>query len=72
MDRVDLEAFERDFERAIAEDDDNAARALLAAGQFIYVSHDDTPPGYVVRILPDGGQEPVRVDYEQAAAILGR
>lgn len=64
--------FEQDFERAIAEDDDSAACALLASGTSIYVSRETTPPGHVVRVHPDGREELARIDHALAARILGR
>ena len=72
MDRVDLSAFEREFEEEIAKDDDSAARAMHAAGRPIHISREDTPPGHVVRIHPDGREELIRVDREALAAKLGR
>lgn len=72
MDRVEVEAFEQQFAREIAIEDDSTAKSLLAAGRAIYVSRDDTPPGHVVRVFPDGRSELVLVDHEKAAAILGR
>lgn len=61
-----------DFERLAIGDDDSAATAMLASGMPIHIARNDTPPGYVVRIHPDGLEELVRVDREAAAAILGR
>lgn len=72
MDRVDLSAFEREFEEEIAKDDDSAAREIWAAGDPIHISREDTPPGHVVRIHPDGREELVRVDFDELAAVLGR
>lgn len=67
----DLMEFETEFERAIMEDDDSAARAILASGRPIHISRADTPAGHVIRIYPDGREELIRVDLEAAAEILG-
>lgn len=72
MDPVDLTSFEREFDQEIAKDDDGAARRRLAAGRSIHVVREDTPPGHVVRVHPDGREELVRVDPEAMAARLGR
>jgi hypothetical protein len=71
-DNYDGSRLESDFERAAVEGDDTAAREMLAAGLPIHVARGDTPPGYVVRIHPDGHEELVRVDRDAAAQILGR
>jgi hypothetical protein len=72
MDRIDISAFEAEFEREIAKDDDSAAAAMLAAGRPIHIARDDTPAGHVVRVFPDGREELVKVDREALAAKLGR
>ena len=70
---VDAEtSLEAEFDRAVREDDDTAAREILAAGHPIDTADDDTPVGHVVRIHPDGREELVRVDWEAAALLLGR
>ena len=43
---------EADFETMIADDDDTAARIMLAAGIPIHVVRAETPTGYVVRVHP--------------------
>lgn len=72
MDRVDLSAFEREFEEEIAKDDDSAARKRFAAGKPIHIARDDTPPDHVIRVHPDGREELVRVDLDAMATLLGR
>jgi hypothetical protein len=72
MDRFDADAFDAEFEREIAKDDDSAARAIHAAGRPIHITRVDTPPGHVVRIYPGGREELIRVDREALAAKLGR
>ena len=72
MDGYDPEAFDVEFEREIAEDDDSAAREIWASGEPIHIARDDTPPGHVIRVHPDGREELVRVDLEALAAVLGR
>ena len=68
-DREDLDA---EFERLAFEDDDTAAREILASGHPICIARDDTPAGHVIRVYPDGREELFRVDREAAARILGR
>ena len=65
------ETFEQEFDRLIREDDDSAAREILASGMPISIARGDTPPGHVVRVYPDGREELVAVDREAAARILG-
>lgn len=72
MDRFDAEAFDAEFEREIAKDDDSAAREIWASGEPIHISRDDTPSGYVIRVYPDRREELVRVDFDELVAILGR
>ena len=72
MDRIDITAFESEFEHEIAKDDDCAATRMLAAGLPIHIAREDTPPGYVVRINPDGREELVVVDRKRLADKLGR
>ena len=62
---------EADFDRMAFEDDDTAAREILASGTPIHIARDDTPPVHVIRVYPDGREELVRVDREAAAKILG-
>jgi hypothetical protein len=64
----DLDA---EFEREALIDDDSEARRILASGRPIHIARDDTPDGHVVRVHPDGSEEIVRVDWEEAARILG-
>lgn len=63
--------FEQEFEREIAADDDTAARDILASGTAIHIAREDTPAGHVVRIAPDGREELIRIDRDEAASILG-
>lgn len=72
MDRIDISAFEAEFDSEIAKDDDSAAREILASGQPIHISREDTPEGYVVRVHPDGREELVQVDLEALSKLLGR
>lgn len=72
MNDFDEGRLEADFDRMAFEDDGSAAHEMLAAGIPIHVANDDTPPGHVVRIYPDGHEELVRLDREAAAKILGR
>lgn len=72
MDDLDRVGLEVDFDRMAFEDDDSAAREMLAAGLPIHIAREDTPAGYVIRIDPDGGEELVRVDPVAVAKILGR
>jgi hypothetical protein len=60
-----------EFERTALADDDSAAREILASGMPIHITRDDTPPGHVIRIHPDGREECVQVDLAEAARILG-
>lgn len=74
MDRIESrfgESLEREFERLTQEDDDSAAREILASGMAVPIVRDDTPAGHVIRVYPDGREELVRVDREAAAKILG-
>jgi hypothetical protein len=71
MERMDIDAFEAEFEREIMQDDDSAASQMLAAGRPIHVAREDTPPGYVIRIYPDGREELVAVDRERLATKFG-
>lgn len=50
--------------RLIDQDDGEAARAHLAAGNPIYYREEDTPPGVCVKEFPDGHRELVRFDLE--------
>jgi len=72
VERVDIDAFEAEFEREIAKDDDSAAREILASGRAIHIARDDTPAGHVIRVYPDGREELVAVDRERLANKLGR
>ncbi len=72
MDRVDISAFEAEFEREIVDDDDSAAREILASGKPIDISREDTPKGFVLRVHPDGREELIKVDWEALGALLGR
>lgn len=65
-------SFEREFEREIAIDDDTASREILASGLPIHIARDDTPAGHVIRIHPDGREELILVDRDEAARVLGR
>jgi len=72
MDKIDISAFEAEFDSEITKDDDSAARNILASGQAIHIAREDTPEGYVVRIHPDGREELVQVDLEALSKLLGR
>jgi hypothetical protein len=65
-------SFEQDFERDIIMGDDSASRAILASGLPMHIARDDTPAGHVIRIYPDGREELMRVDRDEAARILER
>lgn len=74
MDRVESrfgESLEREFERLTRDDDDTAAREILAAGTAIPIVREETPGGHVIHVFPDGHEELVRVDRKAAAEILG-
>jgi hypothetical protein len=60
-----------EFERTALADDDSAAREILASGMPVDVARDDTPPGHVIRIYPDGREACVSVDRAEAVRILG-
>lgn len=51
------------IESAARQDEDDAARAHLAAGRPIYYGEPDTPPGLVMKQYPDGRRELVRFDH---------
>ena len=67
----DSDRLTAEFERTALADDDSAAREMLASGMPIHITHDDTPPDHVIRVHPDGREECVRVDFAEAARILG-
>ena len=69
--RHDLTSFDAEFEHDIMQDDDSAAREILASGMPIHISRDDTPLGHVIRVHPDGREELVTVDLEEARRLLG-
>ena len=46
----------------IERDGDRVARSHLAAGFPVYASDEDTPPGTVIREMPDGTRQLVRFD----------
>lgn len=58
--------FEAEFLRNVREDDGTAADAMLAAGRPIHIRREDTPPGHVIRIYPDGREELIYVDLGPA------
>ncbi|MBX9815414.1 MAG: hypothetical protein K2X76_11995 [Sphingomonas sp.] len=60
------------WDEEIGEPDDRAARMLHAAGKPIHITRETTPDGHVIRIYPDGREELIRVDLDEAARILGR
>ena len=70
-DRHDMASFEAEFHAAIMEDDDTAAREILASGIPIHIARDDTPAGHVIRVHPDGREELIKVDLDAATALLG-
>lgn len=72
MDRFDPEAFDAELERELAKDDDSAAREIWASGEPIHIARDETPPGHVICVHPDGREELVRVDRDALAELLGR
>ena len=71
QDLADPEPLEVEFERLAFIEDDSAANETLASGRPISIAYPDTPAGYVVEVHPDGREELVRVDREEAARILG-
>jgi hypothetical protein len=60
------------FDRQSNKVDAFAATITLAAGAPVHVARSDTPEGCVVRILPNGSEELVRVDLDAAARLLGK
>jgi hypothetical protein len=72
LDNTGALSFEREFEREIAMDDDTASREILASGMPIHIARDDTPAGHVIRIYPDGREELIRFDRDEAERVLGR
>lgn len=46
-----------------------AARAHLAAGRAVPYVDDDTPVGHVMRLLPDGRREMVRVEQRESVVV---
>lgn len=71
VDSTRVLSFEQEFERDIMMDDDTASREILASGFPIHIARDDTPAGHVIRIHPDGREELVRVNRDEAKKILG-
>ena len=65
------ESFEEEFDRLIREDDGSAADEILASGQPIVISREDTPPGHVIWVYPDGHEELTAVDWEDVRRALG-
>lgn len=57
------------FERALANDDGQAAKAHLAAGRPIYIS-DPLFPGQVVRKFPDGRKQIVAVSEKGEISVV--
>lgn len=51
-------------EAEVVEDDGEAVREHLAAGRAISYRDPDTPPGHVIRRLPDGRRQLVRIDRD--------
>ena len=66
LDNYDGSRLEADFDSLAVEEDDSAAREILASGVPIHIARDDTPPGHVIRVHPDGREEIIRVDREAA------
>ena len=71
MHRDPTEVLEMEIEAELMSDDGSATRAMLTAGRAVHIRRDDTPSGHVIRILPGGSEEIVRVDREALAALLG-
>ena len=63
--RIDL----AELEKALIQDDGQAARAHLAAGRPIYCG-DDRYPGQVVRQHPDGRREIVTIDDDYSVRVI--
>ena len=72
FDRASTETFAEKFDRLIREDDGSAADEILASGQPISISREDTPEGFVIRLYPNGHEELVKVDWDELALTLGR
>lgn len=62
--------FATEFEREIAKEDDSASRALLAAGRPIHIRRANTPAGHVIRKHPNGQEELLRIDLQEARSRL--
>ena len=72
VDGVASETFEQELDRLIREDDGSAADEILASGQPIYISHDDTPADHVIRVHPNGREELIAVDWSDIARLLNQ
>ena len=66
------ETFEQEFDRLIREDDDSAAREILASGMPIYIAREDTPDDHVICVHPDGREELLAVNWDDIADLLNR
>jgi hypothetical protein len=64
------ENFERSFLLSIYKEDGSAAEDMLKAGRPIHIRRDDTPPGHVIRIHPNGLEELVHIDINYAKRQL--
>ena len=69
---IATESFAEEFDRLIREDDGSAADEILASGQPIYISRDDTPADHVIRVQPDGREELIAVDWDDIARLLNQ
>jgi len=59
-DPEEVAKFEAEFIAGLESEDDFAVRELLAAGWPVYYAEDDTPPGTVIKLHPDGRRQLVR------------
>jgi hypothetical protein len=66
-----MNVLDEEIEAELANDDGSTTRAALASGRILHITREDTPPGHVIRVYPDGREETVHVDRDALAAVLG-